>query len=337
MSTCQFAIIKPKKTDRKLEDFNIFAIKDIGDKQTQEEQESLINNYIDELISEFVEFKDLKNESFSDIVEDMYCSDNEFTKEYLSSIQIPFQNKKIYETEKYCYRLLYPYEFEKEPEIQNYLSSVIEGEDAIYSECIISKFNIENKTYEGIDKDEIHKIIYDKLISKGFLINFKNNIYLDVGFFTRDFYNMQLGAFSFLNKETANIIDIDLTCGKLLIAYDTQEKQEHKKFFDSIDKNDKQKNLICEFLKEKLSHILEEENMKNIANCILMYQYSFNGYEINYNISIMDLCKILEYEKQNIESKCFSRINCSNYEKLESFYVFNEIKNIKLPFEEMKN
>ena len=82
-----------------------------------------------------------------------------------------------------------------------------------------------------------------------------------------------------------------------------------------------------EFLQDIINDF--EENMKNIANCILMYQYSFNGYEVNYNISIMDLCKILEYEKQNIAELVKIK---KAFNMTESISELQEIKR-NLPYE----
>ena len=56
-------------------------------------------------------------------------------------------------------------------------------------------------------------------------------------FFVSEFYNYSIGALSFINREKYNNCYIDLTCGKLRIAYDYKTDDNRKNAYEFIAKN----------------------------------------------------------------------------------------------------
>lgn len=335
-----FAIIKPIETEKTQADFNIFGIKDIFTKDP-EEQDKEINKFIDTLIDEFIEFKDIIDTDFYDMLEDYYLKNNEYMKKYFVLKNPKFQNRRIYEDSKYCYRLTYPTLINKQPETSNYLATVLENKNIIYSEVIITKTNLETKRFEHVTKDDVRKIIYQNLLPKGIFINTDYKLCLEVGFYDRNFNNYFIGALGFVG-ESAIQHDIDITCGTISLAYNTSTNEKKLENYKNIKhdmslerqiKNENYYNYIYTFLE----NIIGKEQIDKVKNCIFTYSYSMNGEETPYNTNLNNFCKIIEFEKDYIKRKEFSRMNSTNEIKNNSFYIFKAIENIKLPFEEIKN
>lgn len=337
---CTFAIMKPIETEKTQYDFSILNIKDIWNKDP-EEQDSEIKKFINSLIDEFVEFKDLASIDFYDMVEDFYLKDNDFMKKHFELKNINFKNRRIYEDSKYCFRFVYPTSFKTQPETSNYLATVLENLDIIFTEVIVTKKKLETSEFESITKEDIVKIIQNKLMPNGIFLNVENKLCLEVGFYDRNFYNNCIGALNFVDKKNY-YHDIDTTCGRIMFAYDIVNNKEKNVRYRNIKrdmslqaqmKNENYFNYIMKFL----SNILGYDKMNCLKNCILVYNYSMNGDDIPYKVKLNEFCKILELDKDFINRKEFMRINSTNDEKNNDFYIFKAIENIKLPFEEIKN
>lgn len=317
MNKSKIIVIKVKKTERTIYDFNILKL----DLTKENDRDKIIDDYIDSFIDEFVEFIDIEYETISDLLINVFAN-----KDY--AVELRIENKRCFEDYKYCYNCLYLNNKINEEKIKNYLAGIITGDEEIYDKCIILKQNIEKKTIEDITKENIHEILKNKIMPNGIMLNTDYKIVYKNLFFVNEFYNYSIGALSFINRTNYNNCYIDLTCGKLRIAYDYETDNERNDAYKFISKNQNENDSkYYDYLIKFLSYVIPEE-IDKIKNCVIVYYYSINGDDVLYNVSISELCKIIELNYDNIKKGIFQLINCTNDKRLLEFNIFNKIKDI---------
>lgn len=317
MNKSKIIVIKVKKTERTIYDFNILKL----DLTKNSNRDKIIDDYIDTFIDEFVEFIDIEYETISDLLINVFAN-----KDY--AVELHIENKRCFEDYNYCYNCLYSNDKINEEKIKNYLAGIITGDEEIYDKCIILKQNIEKKTIEDITKENIHEILKNKIMPSGIMLNTEYKIVYKNLFYVNEFYNYSLGALSFINRTNYNNCYIDLTCGKLRIAYDYETNNERKDAYEFISKNQNENNSkYYDYLIKFLTYVIPEE-IDKIKNCVIVYYYSINGDDVLYNVSISELCKIIELNYDNIKNGIFQLINCTNDKKLLEFNIFKKIKDI---------
>ena len=317
MNKSKIIVIKVKKTERTIYDFNILKL----DLTKNSNRDKIIDDYIDTFIDEFVEFIDIEYETISDLLINVFAN-----KDY--AVELHIENKRCFEDYNYCYNCLYSNDKINEEKIKNYLAGIITGDEEIYDKCIILKQNIEKKTIEDITKENIHEILKNKIMPSGIMLNTDYKIVYKNLFYVNEFYNYSLGALSFINRTNYNNCYIDLTCGKLRIAYDYETNNERNDAYEFISKNQNENNSkYYDYLIKFLTYVIPEE-IDKIKNCVIVYYYSINGDDVLYNVSISELCKIIELNYDNIKNGIFQLINCTNDKKLLEFNIFKKIKDI---------
>lgn len=317
MNKSKIIVLKVKKTEKTIYDFNILKL----DLTKENDRDKMIDDYIDTFINEFVEFVDIEYEAISDLLINVFAN-NDY------SIDLYFENKRCFEDYDYCYNCLYLNNKINEEKIKNYLAGIITGDEEIYDKCIILKQNIEKKTIEDITKENIHEILKNKIMPNGIMLNTDYKIVYKNLFFVSEFYNYSIGALSFINRKNYNNCYVDLTCGKLRIAYDYETDNERKDAYKFISKNQNENDSkYYDYLIKFLSYVIPEE-IDKIKNCVIVYYYSINGDDVLYNVSISELCKIIELNYDNIKKGIFQLINCTNDKRLLEFNIFNKIKDI---------
>ncbi len=317
MNKTKIVILKVKKTERTIYDFNILKL----DLIQENDSDKLISDYIDTFINEFVEIVDIEYETFGDLLNNIFENSD-------CSKDLYIENRRCFEDYNYCYNCLYLKNKNDEKKIKNYLACIITGDEEIYDTCIILKQDIEKKTIDNITRENIHEILKNKIMPTGIILNTDYKIVYKNLFFVSEFYNYNLGALSFVNREKYNNCYIDLTCGKLRIAYDYETENNRKNAFEFIAKNQNENDSkFYDYLIKFLSYVIPEE-VNKIKNCVIVYYYSINGDDVLYNVSISELCKIIEVNYDNIKKGIFQLINCTNDKRLLDFNIFKKIKSI---------
>ena len=323
MNKIKIVKLNVKKTDKKIYDFNILKL-DLNKNNT----DKIIDDYIDSFIKEFVEIIDFQYNNISDII--LSLVDDLKIKECQEDTtkNLYFENKRFFEDYNFCYACIYQKSnvYEKEDKIHNYLSEIITDSDDIYVDTIILKQNIEKKTFEDITLEDIHNILKNKITPQGIVLNTDYKIAFSNVFYVNDFFNYMIGALSVINKLNCKNQYIDFTGGKLRIAYDFETDNNKKESFEYI-KEHSTEDKYYKYLMEFLSYVIPDE-IDKIKNCVMMYYYSMNGKDVQYNVSINELCKIIELNYDNIKKGIFQQMNCTNNEKILNFHVFNKIKSI---------
>ena len=96
MNKTKIVILKVKKTERTIYDFNILKL----DLIQENDSDKLISDYIDTFINEFVEIVDIEYETFGDLLNNVFENSD-------CSKDLYIENRRCFEDYNYCYNCLY--------------------------------------------------------------------------------------------------------------------------------------------------------------------------------------------------------------------------------------
>ena len=120
MNKSKIVILKVKKTERTIYDFNILKL----DLIKENDGDKLISDYVNTFIKEFVEFVDIEYETIGDLLTNVFANNDCLKDLYI-------ENRRCFEDYNYCYNCLYLKNKNDEEKIKNYLACIITGDEEI--------------------------------------------------------------------------------------------------------------------------------------------------------------------------------------------------------------
>lgn len=324
-------LFKMKKSNFKLEDFHFIDHKENIDK------------YIDDLISEFVEIKNIKCTSFMDLIQQVYENDVNF-KNYFDEDNRYFQRVKIYENEKAVYDGNYCYTVSesKKPDYVNLLGTVFsKKKEPVYCDFLVFKYsNVENDDEVKISIDEIKEIIKSRLIFNGVYFDKTTDFIGCCEFYSDNIGNYGCGAAMFMEKQNLKYKEVMYDNNILKILYNTYENdnKESSVIFedDDLQNYKKENEKYYKFIADYFERVLGKE--VNVKKAIMVFYYRIHNHEFVWNLSLKELCQMIQYyynENKELETELMNENEqIENMKKQinpkESFNFYKEIKTIQI-------